>query len=742
MGEIVGPMPVKEFLETFLPCDETKIKAMLANIPNNAFDKIPSTQRIRKPKADEPVEDDSEDDEDEVEDEVEHNDEEQTSEEVEMEEAVRKLEEERRQKKLEKDMYPAMIKVLEKYQLCPGFTFRDTSNNGDPNSRKGRKWRPDIIGYKDGDAPSEPSILDFGKLALPIEVKTAKTVRTFRDPGPKVEGDKRRCFPFAPNPAGASEDNITLGQLVSVMTEMCVRQHRTHIFMVFLRDPDVRILRADRAGVIVSEAINYRTNSKTLAEFFLRFSQLSDAQRGLDPTVSIVTEEEAIIARRELANYKPKLTRPIVAIEVPTDAGQSRRVLAWGSLMEPESLTGRATRAYPVWDVVAKKICFLKDAWRAEHLVKEADVLKALAEGKVPNIPTIIAGGDLYNPKDPSTTFQKTATQDYIDAIWVAGLVGAPGFPLEQRFHHRILEDFVPGSINECLNARQMMTVIRDALIAHQKAYECGFLHRDISNNNVLISKMEGGGVQGILTDWDMALALQKDAKGNFVNAETRRQRYRTGTWYFMSAKLLQNPAKQHALQDDLESFFYLVVYLSLFSYTTSVTRAKIQKVIDKVFDQSEFDTESLVYEGGFHKQLMLEHGTFLDAIEFEEKLLSDWIDASRQILGQYLLVNKAKGEIPVQTTHTALLDQTNQILGIDAWTGTKYQAPEKPPPRKRILNEDPKVGNPSSKSDSKRQRTKKVGASDGDAYRGSSGLMGGGSGSNVRRSGRLGSNT
>ncbi|KAF9533755.1 hypothetical protein CPB83DRAFT_889566 [Crepidotus variabilis] len=161
------------------------------------------------------------------------------------------------------------------------------------------------------------------------------------------------------------------------MTEMCVRQHRTHIFMVFLRDLDVRILRADRAGVIVSEAINYRTNSKALAEFFLRFSQLSNAQRGLDPTVSIATEEEAIIARRELANYKPSIPGPSLPL----------RCLR----MQVKS--------------AAKKICFLKDAWRAEHLVKEADVLKSLAEGKVPNIPIIIAGGDLYDPENASTTF-------------------------------------------------------------------------------------------------------------------------------------------------------------------------------------------------------------------------------------------------------------------------------------------------------------------------------------------------
>ena len=59
--------------------------------------------------------------------------------------------------------------------------------------------------------------------------------------------------------------------------------------------------------------------------------------------------------------------------------------------------------------------------------------------------------------------------------------------------------------------------------IAHKEAYlKVGILHRDISDNNVMID--DNG--RGILTDWELAIRV-KARDGNFLELGPR-QRYRT----------------------------------------------------------------------------------------------------------------------------------------------------------------------------------------------------------------------
>ncbi|KAF9530092.1 hypothetical protein CPB83DRAFT_200121 [Crepidotus variabilis] len=254
----------------------------------------------------------------------------------------------------------------------------------------------------------------------------------------------------------------TLARIMSIMAEICERQYRTHVFMIFFQDPHVRFLRGDRAGIIVSEAVNYRTNSKGLAEFFWRFSQASDSRRGMDLSVHPASPKEARIAKEKLARWKPDFERPVAKVDVPENNGAIRQVLAWGTLSSPESLTGCGTRAIPVWDLRDEAVRFLKDFWRDESLEKESEILRDLHISQVKNIPHIIAGGDLYDPKKPSC--HRTITQDHVDADWRTGPIGTWGYQLDARIHHRVLEDIFLESILSCKNAQEMVVVIRDAL--------------------------------------------------------------------------------------------------------------------------------------------------------------------------------------------------------------------------------------------------------------------------------------
>ncbi|CAA7269105.1 unnamed protein product [Cyclocybe aegerita] len=65
----------------------------------------------------------------------------------------------------------------------------------------------------------------------------------------------------------------------------------------------------------------------------------------------------------------------------------------------------------------------------------------------------------------------------------------------------------------------------------------------------------------GSLNDWDLAKGGRLAENTLLPQDDPPRNSYRTGTWYFLSARLLMDPLKIHTLQDDLESIFYLVLY-------------------------------------------------------------------------------------------------------------------------------------------------------------------------------------
>jgi serine/threonine protein kinase len=78
-------------------------------------------------------------------------------------------------------------------------------------------------------------------------------------------------------------------------------------------------------------------------------------------------------------------------------------------------------------------------------------------------------------------------------------------------------------------------------------------LHRDISLNNLMLRK-EDGHVYAVLNDLDLA-----------VNADVQRQssKHRTGTTPFMAIDLLDGEPTVHFYRHDLESLFYVLVWIT-----------------------------------------------------------------------------------------------------------------------------------------------------------------------------------
>ncbi|EPQ50662.1 hypothetical protein GLOTRDRAFT_82201, partial [Gloeophyllum trabeum ATCC 11539] len=205
-------------------------------------------------------------------------------------------------------------------------------------------------------------------------------------------------------------------------------------------------------------------------------------------------------------------------------------------------LTGRATRGYVAWDLSDRRLVFLKDCWRVKTLAKEGDTIEKLNKAGIESVPTLLYHGDVAG--------QVTVSPNY----WKDRALAVN--KMKSHVHYRLVVKEIGCHLDDFTNSRELVKVIYECIYAHCGAFiDAHILHRDISVGNILIVRRTEAGVmlsEGLLNDWD----LSKD-----VDIQAPRQLDRTGTWQFMSGRLLLHPSKIHEVQDDLESFLHVMIY-------------------------------------------------------------------------------------------------------------------------------------------------------------------------------------
>ncbi|KAI0672142.1 hypothetical protein C8Q78DRAFT_728942 [Trametes maxima] len=401
------------------------------------------------------------------------------------------------------------------------------------------------------------------------------------------------------------------GQTSQYILEIFNRQHRQHLFMLSIVRDTARIIYLDRCAAVVSHSFNYVNDPSILVTFLYRFSRMTPAQRGHDPTVSRATQAQDSMFRRLWETYsdpensaealaliardlKHAATEcwPIYVLDIyerwapssgpdamPTsilhaDSRPSHhRCLVGRPHRMAGSMTGRGTRGFVAYDLEDKRVVYIKDSWRAvsPHIPSERDNYERLYRSLgVPPLETaaaseyfltLRAGGDVMQAPEaegddsranPATVgIQETRAQNFFVNTHDAEI------PLARR-HHRLVFKEVCGSLEEFGSARDLVKVMVHALLAHAHAWESArLLHRDISSGNILIC-YSSGEVRGILADWDLAKSAEQLAD------QEATQPSRSGTWQFISALRQCYPETPHRLADDLESFVHVLNWCTL----------------------------------------------------------------------------------------------------------------------------------------------------------------------------------
>ncbi|RXW14933.1 hypothetical protein EST38_g10927 [Candolleomyces aberdarensis] len=217
------------------------------------------------------------------------------------------------------------------------------------------------------------------------------------------------------------------------------------------------------------------------------------------------------------------------------------------------SIRGRGTVCWPVKDSETGERFLVKDYWMSEGRTPEYELLEEVRY--TPGLCHMISHEE-----------RRAETKSFR---------GDPSAFTQGTFHNRksirITIKFYGTSIDNFRTPEEMLAALRDAIQAHQTLYSIGILHRDITHSNILIG-IKGfeseDGERGVIIDLDMAIKNRRPILDICKD-------FRTGTLMFQSIMVSRFFAKDsddqtpHPAQDyldDLESFFWLLVFL-LFMY-------------------------------------------------------------------------------------------------------------------------------------------------------------------------------
>ncbi|KAG6908656.1 hypothetical protein DXG01_003749 [Tephrocybe rancida] len=204
---------------------------------------------------------------------------------------------------IEKDMHEPFINLVHDSNPIPGFKIVNTSNNEDPN---GRKITPDPT----------------------IRINIEFTVKSERDP--RLD-ERANTDPYT-SEARSKCGTGTRSQFIDYAAE------------------DARFIRGIALAPVSAQFNHFEGSGPS--EFLWRFAHLNDSQRAQDTKVRPqINTQETKLARDKLSEWAPKQERLVVVFTIPGNDGKDRQFIAWGSMTEPTSITGRCTSTYLVYEI-------------------------------------------------------------------------------------------------------------------------------------------------------------------------------------------------------------------------------------------------------------------------------------------------------------------------------------------------------------------------------------------------------
>ncbi|KAG6830575.1 hypothetical protein H0H92_016026 [Tricholoma furcatifolium] len=403
-------------------------------------------------------------------------------------------------------------------------------------------------------------------------------------------------------------------QLAIYSLECLDASSRHYTSGIWIDQFDISLWYYDRASVIRTEIFNFKENPGRLALVLYALSTCTDQCAGFDPYLIAgdyqPPERPSRIRKRE--KHNPNLWQEVNGFEYkfPASAKYPRRgrYRILETLFAYRGLLGRGTMVYRVLPLLdthtfgvrpplldesnaeageARSEEALKIGWPSTKRHLEGYILECLRR-RLP---------EQWHEHLPDVTFAATMSGKDLQLPRFKLVKDLPEdrqlHILGMKLYHKLWE---AGSVDE------FMEIFVDCVECHHHAYHEGrVLHRDLSENNLMFEPLKDGKKKGILNDWDMSSFVDDNNEIPLSHAT-----HRTGTVPFMARDLLTKSPPAHLYRHDLESFFYILVWVSVHYDFSQNVRDK-SRALQKKWDREDLDdvryAKIAFISDFFHKQ-------------------------------------------------------------------------------------------------------------------------------------------
>ncbi|WVO15587.1 hypothetical protein L204_103247 [Cryptococcus depauperatus] len=448
-----------------------------------------------------------------------------------------------------------------------------------------------LVAFAEGHRPPQTQRWLLAQPNTPLQDSTVKRkldIGFMRGPKPKSGSQYSWSQVLVPgelknNPSADTHANAWLDLGRYVRETLSAQDTRRFVLGFTLCGSLMRIWEFDRLGGIASDKFDINKEGERFVSTILGFLWMSEDDLGFDPTIITCGDKRYIDIERN---------------------GQEERIIIKKTMSRARCVVGRATTC---WEAYAekdpKKPLVIKDSWQYPERDHEGELLRKAMEKGVIHVArhyyhTTVRVGDedddvlanirrgidlseakhsqLDLPKKATATPSATGTpsQSRSSGAGVKAGVKRPSSEtslplppskrsistsqteastemLSNRVHRRVILCDYGKPIYKASSRVALLAAMERCIAGHESLLQAGFLHRDISINNLMIDEDNDN---AFLIDLDLAIRVPRigvsGAKGM------------TGTRAFMAIGVLQGD--EHSFMHDLESFFWVLFWICI----------------------------------------------------------------------------------------------------------------------------------------------------------------------------------
>ncbi|EQK99098.1 serine/threonine-protein kinase Sgk2 [Ophiocordyceps sinensis CO18] len=309
----------------------------------------------------------------------------------------------------------------------------------------------------------------------------------------------------------------------------------------------MRVWEFDRLGGIASDKfdINTKAGGQQFVTAILGFLYMDKDRLGFDPTIKTMSGGERYIE----INRK----------------GQTELLIIDKVISCAPCIAGRGTTCWKVHRKEdAKTPLVIKDSWQFTTRDEEGEMLQeATTKQDVVNVARYYHHETVRvrnleddvrdNVRGGLDVTTATTQRPFLTS---AEKARNENEVLPNRVHRRVVLKDYGMRIYMAGSRTALLQALADCIKGHKSLLEAGFLHRDISMNNLMV-KEDGDNTsspRGFLIDLDLAVTVRRQTVSGAQG--------RTGTRAFMAIGLLSGD--QHSFMHDLESFFWVLFWVCI----------------------------------------------------------------------------------------------------------------------------------------------------------------------------------